>query len=212
MKPLFAFDFDGVILDSNHVKEAAYTSLFADRAPEFVERVRHYHRQEPAQTRNEKIATWLSWEGSEVDPEDVSSYIERYAEEVTRGLQKAQPVPGVFDFIDVARELAHSQHVVSAGNADEIHAILVSHRRREHFQTIFGGDHKKAAALQTLAEVHEVPTSTIVFFGDAHTDYEAAREANVRFVGVRNPDLQGLAGAVGYIESFEGVHPRDFLS
>lgn len=212
MQPIFAFDFDGVILDSNSIKEEAFIRLFQDRSEEFKTRIREFHRMNRALTRHENIATWLAWEQELVSADMVDQYLLQFGQEVSRGYELAQTISGVEDFLGKAGDFAHSLHVVSAGNPDEIQAALLARALHSHFHSISGGGKKKADILLSLTKESGLEPETLVFFGDAISDYEAAQVARVRFVGVRNPDLQSLPGTLGYIESFEGIHPRDFLS
>jgi phosphoglycolate phosphatase-like HAD superfamily hydrolase len=172
-------DLDGVIVRSNAVKRHAMLEMFRDHPAEAAA-IASYVAANPGIRRDRKIRHILERIlNVHASDELVASYLARYERELVEGLAAAPLVPGVDAF------LAHAEHpfyVSSTAPEREIAAQLQRRGLSKRFVAIFGATTPKVDALRSVCARH--PSAAVVFFGDSVSDWEAARDAGVAFVGV----------------------------
>lgn len=174
---------DGVLIDSEPVKLAAFAEAVADVCgPDeaALRAVAAYNAASRGVPRDQKIAHVLR----EIlgTPQDLLPAVAaRYADKLATRLPSCPPIRGVADFLATVDA---QFHVASSAPVAEIRANLERLGLLHHFSTISGHPLTKAEVLAGLRRSY--PAAEIVFFGDAPADLEAARGAGVKFVAV-NP-------------------------
>lgn len=177
--PAVVLDLDGVIVRSTGVKRRAMLEMFSDHAAH-ADAIASYVAANPGVRRDHKIRHILERILKVHPGEDlVAQYLARYEGKIGEGLAAASLVPGVDVFL-ANRENAF--YVSSTAPELEIAAQLRRRGLSGHFAAVFGATTPKADALRNVRNRHQ--GSGVVFFGDSVSDWEAARDAGVAFVGV----------------------------
>lgn len=175
------FDLDGVILKTNLIKYRAMISLFADYR-EQQNRISEYILARGGVPRRDKLFGLLhDLLGVEPSAIMLANYLEQYACALEYELAMAPIVEGVDGFL---RQDGYTFYVSSSAPEQEVYQQLQRRNLLTYFAGIYGSTTPKATALQTIQEAH--PESSIVFFGDAIGDWEAAQAAHVAFIAVIN--------------------------
>lgn len=204
-------DFDGVVLRSVDVKTKAFAELFAAETPEARRRIVDYHLANGGISRFEKFR-WAYREvlRRKLLPQQEDALGRRFNELVEEGVGAAEWVPGAREFLDLARERV-LLYVASGTPEDELRRIVERRGLASHFAGVFGSPTKKAEILRRVAAAARSAPGELAMVGDAINDYDAARAAGTRFVGVVEPgrdspfpkgvvvlpDLRGLPKALG---------------
>lgn len=172
-------DLDGVIVKTNFVKHDAMLSLFADHPAE-KRSISAFILANGGVPRREKLARLLQ-DHLHMTPTEqlLEDYLRRYASELEHRLAEAPMVKGVEDFI---ANVPCARYVCSSAPEDEVHGQLARRSLAPYFAAVYGGGTSKVQALRNIAATH--PGQSVVFFGDAVGDHDAARQAAVAFVGV----------------------------
>lgn len=186
----FFFDFDGVIVDSEKLKVEIYTQLFLpylagkkdfltkyflDRAG--VSRVKKFHElidreEDLAEMNNPK---WIS------DLDEQASLL---------------LVPKIIDcplndgFTDFVLKLKESQiplFIVSGTEHHEINFICQQKQIASYFHGIYGAPRDKSEILNLIIKEYSLHPSEVFFIGDAMTDYKAAKDTQINFIGYGKP-------------------------
>jgi phosphoglycolate phosphatase-like HAD superfamily hydrolase len=173
------FDMDGVILKTNFVKHDAMMSLFSahHKRQAFVSEMILSNGGVPRREKFARIHRALF--GTEPNAEQLADYLCGYADALGHQICEASMVEGVEDYIRLSEA---ALYVCSSAPVSELREQIAVRFMSEFFVDIYGGERPKAEALKAISSRH--PRGTVVFFGDAASDHDAACDAGVAFVGV----------------------------
>lgn len=184
MSHAFVFDVDGVLVDSEPVKMAAFAEACQDvwrLRDDELDAVRAYNSRQrgvPRRLKFEFVHRHLVMRG---DNASVVRVLDRYAALLAERLPACPLLPGVRSFLE---QVPARRFVVTAAPEDEVSELLSSQGLEQHFEALFASAATKAAALRRIDAAVDGP---VVFFGDAPADQAAAVASGVRFVAV-NPN------------------------
>ncbi len=204
---LAVFDCDGVLLDSNPVKIAAFRQALAGEPPERVEAFLADHRASGGVSRFVKFERFYR-EWPVADPEAaIAAALVRFAAAARAGLRTCPAIPGVADLLGRLAEQGTAIHVISGGEEREVSEALVERGWAELFAGIHGSPTTKHQHMQRLRSEGRLPAGGI-YFGDAELDMQMAEAFDLRFVFVAGTSEwqsgRALAAARGHavIEDF----------
>ena len=177
------FDFDGVIVESEHIKTEAFRRLYAPYGPAVVAAAVAHHRAHGGISRRKKIRhchrTLLA---TELSPDELDELCHRFSSLVEDQVVASPMVPG-------AEALLQALHgrlplfIVSGTPQEELLRIVVRRDLSCYFDGIFGSPTEKPELIRDILARHGLSADRCLFIGDAMTDYEAARVCGMPFVG-----------------------------
>jgi phosphoglycolate phosphatase len=204
------FDFDGVIVQSNHLKRQAYFEVFSPEAGPLVESVLLRHREKTRHQIIERVLEGLPATGS-LSAAELASEVERYAglynDIVETGATQCPEMPGA----SRALEELHKHlplYINSATPQEPLRRIVAARGLAGFFRRVLGVPASKIDNLGKVLDMEGVSGRAALVVGDGRSDWEAARRFGCRFVGVQNEfnnldnlaplraDLAGLAPQV----------------
>jgi phosphoglycolate phosphatase-like HAD superfamily hydrolase len=192
------FDCDGVLLDSNPVKIAAFRVALAAEDPERIEAFLADHRRTGGVSRFSKFEHFYQGPAAV----EIPAALVRFAEAAREGLRTCPNIPGVED---VLRQIAgHGTpiHVISGGEQAEVREALVGRGWGQLFAGIHGSPTRKHEHLRRLFDIGELVPGGI-YFGDAELDMQLAEEFGLSFVFVAGasdwPEGRVHAAARGHV-------------
>jgi len=208
MLPVIILDFDGVILESVSVKTEAFRTLFSD-VPEHVEEIVQFHRDNGGMSRFDKFRfIYKHILHEELTEKKFMELSDQFAAIVFLAVIHADYVPGAREFL----EHYHTRtplYVVSATPEHELRQIVEARGMSRCFRDVFGAPRKKAECIGEIVRRNGAHPESVIFVGDAKNDYEAAREAGVRFIGRVKPGdgnrFEGLPGIDTIIPDLYGL-------
>lgn len=201
------FDFDGVILDSAPVKTLGFISLFEGYDTTIVDKVVQYHKEHGGISRVEKIKyAHDTIIGKPLTDDDLHLWANNFS---TLVLDKMMTVPWIMG----AKSFLENQgnnlliFVISGTPEEELKQIIEKRGMSPYFNEILGSPVKKASHIKMLLNKYKLTPSQCVFIGDALTDYHAAQQTGLHFIGIQGevqfpdgarvlPDCQALASAI----------------
>ncbi len=175
------FDFDGVLLESPHVKTEAFRKLFSrwpDKADEGVAfhlknmgisryiKFKHFYEKIIRERYSEEIGLKLGSEFSDI---------------VLDKIKIAPFVKGAEPFLNNF----HSKYrfYIASGTPDEELCEIASHKGiNKYFDGIFGSSLTKAEIINNILGAESLKNNMVIFVGDAASDKEAAEDTGVHFV------------------------------
>lgn len=176
------FDFDGVIVESEGAKDAAFAALF-DRWPAERDGMLGYHREHrslPRRAKLEELARRLGRPGD-------ATFVDGLAADLSElMLERVSACPLVRGAPELLRELSPRVHVAIASVTPL--ADLVELVRRlgigGSVAAVYGDPPTpKAEAVRRTIDAMGAGPGSVALVGDSPADHDVARACGVRFIG-----------------------------
>ncbi len=178
------FDCDGVLLDSNPVKVAAFRAALAGEDPAVVEAFVAEHRRTGGVSRYAKLERFYREIVNVADPDRaIAAALERFAAAAREGLRHCPEVPGIRAVLQRLSDREVARYVVSGGDEAEVREALLEHGLGAGWSGVFGSPTPKRAHFERLRANGELPAGS-VYLGDAELDMRLADEFGLEFVFV----------------------------
>jgi len=176
-------DFDGVLAESNEVKEHAFEDLFA-LYPLYQEDMRNYHREHYSMPREEKFKYYVSnFMGRKNDLAMTSTMSKQFSDFVKPLVISAPDVPGAREFLNEFSTKI-PLYISSVTPQSELLEIVAARGIAPMVQGIFGNPPwRKPDAICEILKRENADPSEVVFIGDSPSDFYSAKEVGVRFIG-----------------------------
>jgi phosphoglycolate phosphatase-like HAD superfamily hydrolase len=204
------FDFDGVLVDSVEVKTRAFGRLFEPFGQEIMAKVVNHHRRHSGVTRVDKFRHYYrEFLQRPLGEKELAELCQGFARLVVDEVVAAPEIAGAEGFLQAVVELLPC-FVVSAAPEGEVQEIV--HRRgwQKYFREVRGAPRSKRENLAILMTTYSLNPRQCWFFGDAESDYRAAQDCGVHFLGVvpgpEAPLLQ-VAPDITWVRDFTGDLP-----
>ena len=180
----FFFDFDGVLADSVEVKTEAFASLFEDFGPEIQAKVIEHHRKNGGMTRKEKFVHYYqNYLRKSLDHEEMERLCSAFANLVVDNVVTAPEIPGAEEFLKKWYKCVPC-FVVSATPDEEIKEIVKRRGIDIYFHEVLVSFRSKSDNVNYLLNKYELAPRQCLFWGDAESDYRAAKACNLNFMGI----------------------------
>lgn len=201
------FDFDGVLVDSTHTKKKAFETLFKAFSDETINAVVRYHTLHGGISRVEKIRH--AHENIIKNPlteNEVMEWSNRYSDLVVQEVIRVPWIKGAKAFLDAyASKLP--VFVISGTPETELEYVVDQRKMRHYFKEVLGSPVRKPEHIRKLLAKYSLAPEQCVFIGDALTDYNAALDTGLHFIGIQGevefpdtvtplPDCHGLESAM----------------
>ena len=195
------FDCDGVLLDSNGAKSAAFYDVALPYGVREAEALVEFHRSAGSTGRR---ARWEYFFRSIVCRHPHPGELEDLLDRTTRRVRSRAPyplVPGVRAYLE---SLTGDRIVVSGVEKAELSELLALHGLAEQFDAVYGSPPDKATLLAALVERGDIGLPA-TYYGDTFEDYQAASGAGLDFVfvhGCSEQDFARLPAGIPVIADF----------
>lgn len=201
------FDFDGVILESVDVKTDAFRELF--RAyPEHQEAIVAYHENHLGVSRYHKFA-WIYQEllGMMLSPSEEKRLGQQFSELVLGKLLECPMVPGTIELLEELKRLRIPTFVASGTPQEELEWLIERRDLGHYFEEVWGSPTEKPEIINHLIARYEFDRDRVYLIGDGLSDYMAARETSIRFIGRKTPfsTLCWDTYSVPWVDDFRGL-------
>lgn len=182
---LLCLDFDGVVLESNSIRDAAWSWLFADQSQEMRDRIIAFHRRNPGIDRATKLQRIYSeLLGDQPGNAQIIRQLALFQEYCEQALVAAPFVPGALSFFE---EPDIPIAILTAARENEV--INVCRRRGlDKFFSIRGGPINKTQHLRNLMVECKLEPAMMLMVGDQLSDWDASIAVGCHFVGRIAPD------------------------
>jgi len=194
----FFFDFDGVIVDSLDIKTEAFGELFSKYGKAISKKVMDYHCNNGGVSRYEKF--WYYYKNllrKEINQRIINKLDKDYSRLVVKNVIAAPYIKGALSFIKKLNKAGKVCFIISGTPQKEIRHILKQRKIDGLFVETAGSPVNKANNLQNLLRKYSVDPGEAIFFGDARSDYEAARDNKVEFISIVNNKSKELKRHAG---------------
>lgn len=175
------FDFDGVLVESAHIKTDAFRKLFSHRSNK-VHEIVEYH------IRNAGISRYVKfkyiYENILHEPYTDETGLKLGEEFSKIALEEIKRAP----FVKGANEFLHENYnnyhfyIASGTPQNELNEIVYFKEMDKYFKGVFGTPATKAEIIDVIVKKSELGKGEVVFVGDGESDKVAADSTEVHFV------------------------------
>jgi phosphoglycolate phosphatase-like HAD superfamily hydrolase len=199
------FDFDGVLVESVDIKTSAFAEMYCAYGEEVVKEVTKYHLENGGISRYKKFQYFhekilgiaLSADIEKKMGDDFSALVEAK-------VISSNWVEGAKDFLE-SHYLTLPLYVASGTPHDELIRIIELRSMSKYFRACQGSPITKEYFLNQV--ISENKTTNLLMVGDAITDFEAAMDAGIRFIGrVDKNKINPFPSNIQVIENLYSLH------
>tara|TARA_B100001057_G_scaffold296302_1_gene296457 strand:- start:16067 stop:16690 length:624 start_codon:yes stop_codon:yes gene_type:complete len=183
---IIIFDFDGVICDSVNIKTNAFVELYQSYGKGIQQAVKKYHLDHGGISRHEKFRYYQeSLLGKSANQKQIDALANQFSLIVKKKVVASKYLPGVIDFIRENKE--KKQFICTGTPQNEIRDIIEKKGIKLLFEGVYGSPRTKKEIIKIILDKYSASPKDCVFFGDAMTDYNAAKAWSIPFIGIENP-------------------------
>lgn len=188
------WDFDGVIIDSNSVREFGFRQVLKEFDPEQVEQLIDFHNANGGWSRYVKFRYFFE----EILKRPISeSKVQEFASRFSSIMVERLPNPellieGTVRFIREMYLQGKQMHIVSGSDGNELRSLCKQLELSKYFLSINGSPTSKQALVKAIIDNGDISASQYCLIGDAVNDYDAANQNEVQFFGYNNEGLKKL--------------------
>lgn len=184
---LIILDFDGVIVESNNIKDTVFQEIFS-RYPEQYENVLQYHRTHVSLSRFVKFDYLLSQTGESGNTELKDKLLSDFSALTLNKMRSVAFVDGAKDFLENMQG-RFPLYLASVTPIEDLEIILDDLNIRSYFKNVYGcPPWNKAGAIKDILQKENTAPQHAVLVGDSYGDQRAATENGIHFIG-RNSGL-----------------------
>lgn len=175
------FDFDGVLVESVHIKTEAFRSLFS-KWPDKVDEGVSYHIKNMGISRYVKFKHF--YENILKIPYSDEIGLElgkQFSDIVLDEINRAPFIKGAKGFLEENFQ-KYSFFIASGTPQEELNSIVSFKGLNKYFKEVFGTPATKTEIVGNILERYHLGNDQVVFVGDAESDKSAAEEKGVPFI------------------------------
>ena len=172
----YLFDFDGVIIDSNEIKNDAFRETLADYPQNEINLFMRYHGQNHGISRFEKFEYFLTNITNDPKIRTKESLVEKFGEISKAKVLNAGVNSQAIQFLNFLKSNdCQNLYLISGTEESELKTLAEHFEVSPFFKKILGSPKKKVPHIEEL----NIPTQNAYFFGDGFADIEAAKHFNM---------------------------------
>lgn len=193
MKPIIRvvfWDFDGVILNSNKVRDKGFDEVLKEFPKEEVDQLLSFHRRNGGLSRYLKFRYFFEKiRGEVVTTEEINQWAARFSQIMLNSLKdKSLLIEETIHFIR-KNYRNYQMHIVSGSDQNELRELCRSLEIDHFFKSIHGSPTHKNDLVKMIIKEYNYDPAHGVLIGDSINDYEAAEVNGLHFQAFGNKRL-----------------------
>jgi len=184
------WDFDGVLMNSNKIRDLGFVKVLAEYPEEEVEELMKFHRKNGGLSRYVKFRYFFEEiRGRDITEKEIKKWAEKFSVIMKELLIDSSLL--IDETIQYVKENHGDKkmHIVSGSDQNELRHICESLDIDKYFDSIHGSPTPKNELVYNLLQKHHYNLRECVLVGDSINDYEAAMENDIFFVGYNSKHI-----------------------
>jgi phosphoglycolate phosphatase-like HAD superfamily hydrolase len=185
------WDFDGVILNSNVVRDKGFETVLSGFPKEEVDKLMSFHRKNGGLSRYVKFRYFFEEiKGEEISEEEINKWAAKFSVIMLNSLKdKSLLIRETNTFIKENYK-NYQMHIVSGSDQTELRELCKSLEIEHFFKSIHGSPTPKNDLVKMIIERHNYEPANGILIGDSINDYEAAKVNDLHFQAFGNKELE----------------------
>jgi phosphoglycolate phosphatase-like HAD superfamily hydrolase len=194
------WDFDGVILNSNEVRDKGFEKVLEHYSQDEIKRLLEFHRANGGLSRYVKFRYFFEEIRDEaISDKEVKDWAGKFSVITSKLLtNSALRIEETIDFIRKNHE-RYRMFVASGSDQSELRYLCRQHNLDHYFEGVFGSPVAKNDIVNNIIKDFKIDPANTYLIGDSHNDFEAASVNGIKFIGYNNSLIKGLG--INYFES-----------
>ena len=177
------FDFDGVLAECMDVKTEAFAQLFEEFGEDIVNKVVMHHIENGGISRYKKIEYYYKkYLNREITKEEVEDIAQQFSDLVVKKVIESEWVKGAEGFLEKYYKKI-DLYVISGTPEEELKKVVEKRNMIKYFRKIYGSPITKPDHIKNIIKENDYDPKKVVYIGDSLSDYKAAKEVNIPFIG-----------------------------
>jgi len=177
---VIVLDFDGVVVESNEIKNRAFSEMFSGYSR--YEEIMQYHRSHNHVCRQDKFRHILgNILGQPFQDTDIATMAKIFSQLTRQKIIECPFVPGAEDFIAYF-STKFSLYIASATPTDELKIIIEARKLSGYFKGIYGAPTEKAKIFADIFKKERITPGNLLFIGDSKEDHDVAVHLSLQFI------------------------------
>lgn len=188
------WDFDGVLMDSNAVRDVGFERVLSEFPKEQVDQLLAFHQANGGLSRYVKFRYFFEEIRNEsITDDEILIWAERFSLIMKELLVNTKLlIDETLSFVK-ENQGKYIMHITSGSDQNELRYLCQSMGIDHLFTSIHGSPKPKKELVKELIEMHEYRQEECVLIGDSYNDYEAARFNKINFMGYNNPKVESMS-------------------
>jgi len=185
------WDFDGVILDSNAVRDKGFVMTLSGYPSKQVDALLHYHRENGGLSRYHKFRYFFEEiRGEQVTEEQIKELAHQFSVIMMKELAKPELlIEQTNSFIEAHHE-KYNMHIVSGSDQEELRKLCSLLGIDQFFKSIEGSPTPKIDLVANILRKEKYDKNRCLLIGDSINDYEAAFKNKIHFQAFGNKSIE----------------------
>lgn len=184
------WDFDGVLMDSNKVRDQGFWEVLSAFPEEQVDKLMSFHKQNGGLSRYVKFNYFFKTIRNEkVDDKTITEYANNFSVIMKKLLvDQTLLIEETINFVR-SNFTNYDMHIVSGSDGNELRYLCSQLNIDRYFISINGSPTPKDLLIEKVMKHHNYRTENTLMIGDSINDYEAAMENSILFWAYGNHNL-----------------------
>ncbi|MTD11291.1 HAD hydrolase-like protein [Acinetobacter sp. YIM 103518] len=179
----FLFDCDGVLLDSNGMKNNAFAYALRDFPMENVQPFLTFQKSNFGLSRFKAFDIFFKeFMGVKVDDNIFEKVLLDFSSYCSLNYSSQDITQGCIDLLKLLNKLNISCYVVSGSEQTELQKVLKENGLSQYFKGVYGSPLSKIELILNILEIEKQNISNFIFIGDAKADYISAKFHEIKFI------------------------------
>jgi HAD superfamily hydrolase (TIGR01549 family) len=187
------WDFDGVILNSNAVRDKGFEITLQKYPSEQVEKLMKYHQENGGLSRYHKFRYFFETIRNEkVTDERILKLANEFSVIMMKNLtNKSLLIRDSLEFI-ISNHLNYCFHIVSGSDGKELNNLCKHLEIDSYFLSIQGSPTPKKELVDIVLKKYQYSNDECILIGDSINDFEAAVSNKIKFLGYNSKTLKEI--------------------
>jgi HAD superfamily hydrolase (TIGR01549 family) len=185
------WDFDGVLMDSNAVRDLGFERVLAEFPKDQVNKLLAFHQSNGGLSRYVKFRYFFEdIRKVQITDDEILLWAEQFSLIMKELLVNPELlIDETLNFVK-KNQGKYTMHITSGSDQDELRFLCKSLMIDDLFTSIHGSPKPKKEWVKELIEMYGYNKLECVLIGDSINDREAALQNNIQFQAYNNEDLE----------------------